>query len=120
MIWYICTIERSILTSTEMQVQECRTRISHRAKQNGIVSSKLFQPTLGDVATMRLVIFTAPWQVFVVEREAPYSGSKLLEDCDGRTDDFRSNAIAGDGGDLVIRIRGRHSCNPAVAIFCAD
>ena len=55
---------------------------------------------------MRLVVFTAPWQVLELEREGSQGGSELLEDCDGGADDFGPNAVAGNRCDLVGWNRG--------------
>lgn len=42
-----------------------------------------------------------------------------MEDRDGSTDDFGTDAVAGDGGDVISRIRGGHNCSLEGTIFLA-
>ena len=76
------------------------------AEQDRVVTADLLAAVLGHHAAVLLVIFAAPVEAIELEGERPLAGGQRLKNLNSGVDDFRADAVAGNGCDCV----GFHVC----------
>jgi hypothetical protein len=75
--------------------------VAGRAEQDRVVIADLLAAVLGHHAPVFLVILAAPAEVIELEGESPFALGQRPQDFDSGVDDFRTDAVAGNGCDLV-------------------